>query len=117
MPVVTQLVGFVLLVVGVGGWLGTGQESMTALIPAVFGLPILLLGMLAERREAARRNAMHAALAIALLALLATAPVALGLGAMADASDAAVIQSWLTMAATLAYLVAGVRSFIVARRG
>jgi hypothetical protein len=115
-PVVTQLVGFVLLVIGIGTWLATGFESLTALIPAFFGLPILLLGLVAERREAARKHAMHGALLLALIALLATAPIALDIGPMGDASDAAVIESWLTAIVALVYLVVGVRSFVAARR-
>jgi hypothetical protein len=116
MAMVTQLVGFILLVIGAGTWLYVGMGEFTALIPAVLGLLLLLAGTLAERREAVRRHAMHAALLVALLGLLGTAPTALGTGAMGDASDTARIEAVLTAIALGAYLALGVRSFVGARR-
>lgn len=116
MPLATQLAGFVLLMIGIGSFLATGSEEFTALIPAVFGAVLLGAGVLAEKDPAKRRHAMHGALLVALLGLLATAPTAFGLGAMDDASDMAVIESWLTVVVCLVYLAAGVRSFVHARR-
>ena len=43
-----------------------GGISVTALIPAFFGLPLVVLGFLA-RSESIRRHAMHAAAALALV--------------------------------------------------
>lgn len=116
MSVVTQLVGFILLMLGIGTWLATGAEEFTALIPAFLGLPILLLGILADRNERARKHALHTALLLALIGLAGTLPTALGIGAMGDANDAAVIESLLTAVVCAVYLVAGVRSFVAARR-
>lgn len=116
MALVTQLVGFILLVIGTGTWLYVGLAEVTALIPAVLGLVLLAAGYLAERREALRMHAMHAALLVALLGLIGTAPTALGDGAMGGASETAQIEAVLTAIALLAYLGIGVRSFVVARR-
>ncbi|HII97513.1 MAG TPA: hypothetical protein HA276_07465, partial [Candidatus Poseidoniaceae archaeon] len=44
-PQLTQLVGGALVLEGVGFYLGTGMESLTALIPGFVGLPLLLLGV------------------------------------------------------------------------
>lgn len=115
MPVVTQLVGFILMMIGAGSFLASGME-ITALIPAVFGVALLAAGLLADKDEAKRRHAMHAALLVALVGVLATAPTALGVGAMDDASDMAKIEAALTAVLCLLYLAWGVRSFVTARR-
>lgn len=113
---VTQLVGFILLVIGAGTWLYVEFSDITALIPAFIGLLLLAAGRLAERNERMRMHAMHVALLIALLGLAGTAPTALGVGAMGDASDTATIEAALTAVALLVYLAFGVRSFVQARR-
>lgn len=113
---VTQLVGFILLVIGAGTWLYTGLSEVTALIPAVLGLVLLAAGTLAERNEALRMHAMHVALLVALLGLGGTVPTALGTGTMGDAGDTAQIEAVLTAVLLVVYLLIGVRSFVVARR-
>jgi hypothetical protein len=50
----------------------TGSKHPTALIPAALGLVIALLGAVALRGGAARKHAMHAAAAIALLGAVMT---------------------------------------------
>ena len=44
---VTIGLGVVLLALGLGSYFGSGRTSVTALIPAFFGLPLLALGWLA----------------------------------------------------------------------
>ena len=62
----TILFGVLLTLLGLGGYFLTGASSVTALIPAIFGVPLLVLGFLA-RSEPARKHAMHAAAAVALV--------------------------------------------------
>ena len=62
----TILFGVLLTLLGLGGYFLTGTSSVTALIPAIFGVPLLVLGFLA-RSEPARKHAMHAAAAVALV--------------------------------------------------
>lgn len=116
MPATTRLVGFLLIVLGIVGYLGTGQTSLTALIPAFFGAVFVLLA-LAARNESARRHAMHAAVAVGLLGLVATLSRLLpALGTPGALSRPAVL-SQLVMAVLLTYYVGkGVKSFIDARR-
>jgi hypothetical protein len=119
----TKLLGVALLVIGVGGYVLTGTESVTALIPAFIGLPVLALGLLAGRAQPGagqHRHAIHAALVLALLGLLGTLmnvaelPALLGGGPVER--PAAVVSSSLTALCCALYLVAGVRSFAAARR-
>ena len=47
MPKISLVVGILLVVQGVGFYVGTSSRSITALIPAFVGLPILVLGIVA----------------------------------------------------------------------
>ena len=107
---ITRIVGGVLLAVGLGGYLATDGAHVTALFPAVLGLAILVLGIVAGRTEAGP-HAIHAALALALLGGLGALPRAAGI---AD-GGAAAIASLLTAVVALGYVGVGVRSFIAAR--
>ena len=62
----TILFGVLLTLLGLAGYVLTGASSPTALIPVIFGLLLLALGLLA-RSEPMRKHAMHAAATIALL--------------------------------------------------
>jgi hypothetical protein len=57
--------GLLLIVLGVGAFVGTGSEHYTALIPAGFGLALLLLGVLALK-DNLRKHAMHLAAIVGL---------------------------------------------------
>ncbi len=68
---ITIGLGLVLIALGLGGYFGAGRASVTALIPAFFGLPLLILGLVAlnERR---RKTAMHIAAVLGLLGFVWT---------------------------------------------
>lgn len=107
---VTQLTGAVLILIGVGAYVVTDFESWTALLPAILGLLLVGLGLLAPR-IAAGQHAIHAALVLALLGALGSLP---RLGGLAE-GDGAAITSLLTVLVCAAYVAAGVRSFRNAR--
>ncbi|MEM8857269.1 MAG: hypothetical protein AAGD96_03055 [Chloroflexota bacterium] len=44
--IIIIVIGILLIVLGLYGRFGTGTTSMTALIPAFFGIPITILGIL-----------------------------------------------------------------------
>jgi hypothetical protein len=64
-PTVTFAIAMILL--GVVMYLGSGMGSVTALIPAFVGIPILLMGLLAAK---VRKPALIAALILAVLGFL-----------------------------------------------
>lgn len=66
MPSITIVFGILLTLLGLGGYFLTGTSSFTALIPALFGLLLLVLGFLA-RSDSVRKHAMHAAVTVALV--------------------------------------------------
>jgi hypothetical protein len=120
MPRITAGLGIVLIVLGLGGFLGTRMVSWTALIPAFFGLPLLVLGVLAARRRAWRPHLMHAAVALALLGLAGNVPALSKAGTLirggALERPSAVVLRCVMAVLCLAYAGLAVSSFISARR-
>jgi hypothetical protein len=118
MPRIT--IGFALayIAIGLGGFFLTGAEHKTALIPAVIGAVLLVLGLLGNK-ENLRMHVMHAALLLGLLAFLGTARGLAKLpAAFAGTAErpTAVYAQAATAVLSLVYLAFGVRSFIAARR-
>lgn len=111
----TRTFGLILIVLGLASYMLTGRTSVTALIPAFFGIVFVILALVA-RNESARKHAMHAAVALALLALLATLGRVVPAVLAGDLARPAVVAQ-LAMSALLAvYIALGVKSFKEARR-
>ncbi len=108
--------GVVLIALGVGGYFGTGRESWTALIPAGFGLPLLILGLVALQ-DARRKHAMHAAVVLGVLGFGGTAGglYTLLTGGEVDRPVAVAVKATMAVLC-LVYVVLCVGSFIAARR-
>jgi|SRR4051794_36299425 len=112
-------IGAALLVLGIAGFVGTGAVSPTALIPAGFGLVLLLLGMLA-RDERRRRMAMHIAVVVGLLGVLGAArglaPFFRMISGETVVRPTAVVAQVIMFGLCLVFEVLCVKSFIDARR-
>ncbi|MBS1792459.1 MAG: hypothetical protein JSS81_01325 [Acidobacteria bacterium] len=107
-----------LILLGVAGYVWgmiDGNASVTALIPAFFGIVIAILGAVAKSNENLRKHLMHAAVMIALIGFLVPAiRILMKLGSI---SFSAAFLSQLVMALLcLVFLVLGIQSFINARR-
>jgi hypothetical protein len=116
-PSLTIALGVALIIVGLAGYVLTGAVSLTALIPAAFGLLIAVAGLIA-RDPRMRKHAMHAAVLIALIGFLGSVRGVLQLGALFDgtaARPAAVVSQTIMAVLTLGYIVMAVRSFVQAR--
>lgn len=114
MPRITISIGVLLLLLGLGTFLATGQKNVTALIPAFFGLPLTLLGLVGLR-EGWRKHAMHGAALVGLLGALARPIQKTFAGQPPEISTAFVSQ--LVMALLCGTLVIlAVKSFVDARR-
>jgi hypothetical protein len=112
-------IGIALIILGLVGFFATHMVSVTALIPAFFGVVLALLGALA-RDPRKRKLVMHIAVAVGLAGFLGSVS---GLGRVArlvaggqiQRPAAAIAQS--IMAVLLGVFVAWcVKSFIDARR-
>jgi hypothetical protein len=118
MPRITVVFSLLYIALGLGGFFLTGAVHKTALIPAVIGAVLLVLGLLG-RNEKLRMHVMHAALLVGLLALLGTVSGLLKLPAAfagTAARPGAVYAQAATAVLSVVYLAFGVRSFIAARR-
>jgi hypothetical protein len=110
--------GLVLIALGVIGYAGSGGASVTALIPAIFGVVLAALGVLA-RNEAMRKHAMHGAVLVGLLGFLGSARGLLSLPALMSGGEiarpTAVIAQSVMAILMLLFVGLCVRSFINAR--
>jgi peptidoglycan/LPS O-acetylase OafA/YrhL len=122
MAKVTIVFGILLIVLGLVGFFGTGGIHYTALIPAWFGLALVLGGILAiSPSERRRKIFMHVNVTIGLVGLIGSVITALqGYGharSMGVDPDYIALAAKLTMAALLLiYVNLCVRTFIQARR-
>src|SRR3990170_3320328 len=117
MPSTTIALGVALIILGLAGYFLTGTASLTALIPAAFGLVIALSGLMA-RDERKRKHAMHAAVVVALLGFLGSIRGLVQIGGVFDgtaARPAAIVAQTIMAVLTLGYIVMAVRSFVKAR--
>lgn len=106
--------GAALIAVGLFGYFGSGMVSMTAMIPAAFGLLLALAGFLA-RDEARRKHAMHAAAVVGLLGVSAAIRPAKALSGGASINFGIAMQL-LTAGLSALFVGLCIRSFIAARR-
>ncbi|MBI1895683.1 MAG: hypothetical protein HYS04_03970 [Acidobacteria bacterium] len=111
--------GIALALLAVIGYVATGGVSLTALIPAAFGILLVVLGRVA-RDESKRRPAMHAAVLVALIGFAGTASGILNtfrlLSGVPVARPGAAVAQAIMALLTGAFVVLGVRSFLEARR-
>lgn len=119
MPQFTILVGGVLTALGAWAYYSSGGASITAAIPAFFGVPFLILGLLA-RQEKNLKLTMHIAAVLALLGLAGAARGIPGVitmmqGGEVERPTAAVVQTIMAVVCG-GFLGAAVKSFLDARR-
>jgi hypothetical protein len=121
MAKVTLVFAVLLVALGLIGYIGTGSQHVTALIPAWFGLALGVFGALSLSPSEARRKLFaHINVTIALLGFIAGAAETirgyLSAKAKGLVPDQVALASKLTMTGLLlVYVILCVRSFIAAR--
>jgi len=118
MPKITLIFSTLYIALGLAAFFLTGAVHKTALIPAYFGIVLLVLGLLGQK-ENLRKHVMHVALLVALLALFGTARSLLKLPSAFDGTAErpfAIYAQAATAVLSIAFLALGIRSFIQARR-
>lgn len=122
MAKVTLVFAALLIALGLIGYLGTGSQHMTALIPTWFGIALGVFGFLAiSPNESRRKLFMHVNVTIGLVGFLGAAAEAVRGFAHSRSvgiePDMIALASKLAMAGLLlVYVILCVRSFIAARR-
>jgi len=110
----TMLFGALLTALGVCGYLAAEQVSWTALIPTALGVLLLASGLLALK-QTFRRNAMHAAVFLALLGVVGTAHALVRLGQLV-LHDPGLVVECITAILCGVFLWLAIKSFLEARR-
>jgi hypothetical protein len=111
-PRIAILNGVVLSAWGVIAYFiqSSDPPSITALIPAFMGLPMLLLGLLSERNPTNRHHYMHACMVVALIMALGGARVVAG-----GMSWLAIVSHLLLLQVGVSFTIVGIMSFRHAR--
>jgi len=119
MPSAAIWTGRLLIIIGIIGYaygFYGGNASITAMIPAFFGIVLSVLGHIAKIKESLTKHVMHAAILIALLGFILP-----GWRIVSKLSEvtlsAAYVSQIAMMVVCLAFVLLGVRSFINARKG
>ena len=119
MQSLTVSLGILLGILGLASYFGTGQESITALIPLFFGIFFVIFGNLAKQ-EKLRKNMMHTAAGLALLGVLGTfgaLPKIIGILSGEEVARPLAIYAQTAMfMMCLVYLIRAVISFREARK-
>ena len=122
MAKVTLVFAALLIALGLAGFLGTGSQHPTALIPTWFGVALAVFGLLAMSPSEGRRKLfMHINVTIGLLGVLGAGARAMQSYIHASSSglapDKIALASQVTMAGLcLVYMILCINSFIAARR-
>ena len=113
-PRLTLLVGGALVVEGLGFYLGTGMTSMTSLIPAFFGIPLIAMSIMATRQPEKSHFWMHIAVVFGLLTFLGGLMGIKGL--VSNDLSASTVAQLLMIVIGGVYTFACIRSFTYARK-
>lgn len=118
MPSTSIISGVLLILIGIIGYVFSlidGNTSLTALIPAAFGLLLLIFGFVAKSNEKLRKHLMHAAVVVGLLGFLI--PTARLVSQLSNLKVSLAVLSQAAMALIcLFFVILSVQSFINARR-
>lgn len=114
-------IGILMIILGAGSFILTGAASATALIPAFFGIAFIGLGIMGIKKESMRKHVMHAALLLAILGIGGSFGGLVNvLGFLAgnelERPNAAYAQAVMALIC-IYFVIAGIRSFINARKG
>ena len=114
--------GVILVLLGVITYFAVASHASTSLIPAYFGLVLILLGALARTEDARKRMLwMHIAVTVGLVGAIiplvrATGKAIQMMQGVAVAHGPAVIEQMLMALICIIFVALCVRSFIAARR-
>nr|MBN2277620.1 hypothetical protein [candidate division Zixibacteria bacterium] len=118
MRLVTIVYAVLMILLGLIGYFGLGRISITALIPAFFGIVICLIALIAADPNRLK-HAMHISTALALIAFLATIgglyKMLIMLSGGGVVRPAATISQGIMALLSFLYVSMAVRSFVTAR--
>jgi len=112
-PNLAIISGSILILWGIFSYFVSNSDSPeTALIPSLFGTPLMILGVLSIRNESKKHHYMHASMIFALFSVLG------GLSIFRledDASDLTLASHIILLVAGIIFMIGGILSFRHAR--
>ena len=111
-PTIGIISGGILAAWGIFAYVYSGMESITAMIPAFMGAPILLFSLLASKMPEKRKLFMHIAVVFGLLSALC----GLRIVSLGDASTLVYVSHALLLIIGVKFTFVCVKSFIWARK-
>jgi hypothetical protein len=113
--------GTLLILLGIVGYVATGSQHPTALIPSILGVFFIFFGVMANTENAKKRMLwMHISVTVALLGFLSMIPADIDVLRLSRGAyfryPAAVEEKAVMSLLCLLYVLFCVRSFIAARR-
>lgn len=118
MPSTSIISGVLLILIGIIGYVFSivdGNTSLTALIPAAFGLLLVIFGFLAKSKESLRKHFMHATVLVGLIGFIV--PTARLVSQFRNIQVSLAVFSQAAMALIcLVFVILCVKSFIDARK-
>lgn len=118
MPKISIICGSLLILIGVAGYvmgMSSGNVSITALIPAFFGIVMAVLGAAANAKPDISKHLMHGSIVVALLGFIAVAVRLIPRLSGLDLSSPAVLSQLSMGAICLVFVILAIRSFASAR--
>lgn len=119
MAKLTIVYGVIFILMGLISYFGISSESITALIPAFFGIPMLLLGWIGLN-EKYLKHTMHGAAILILLGFFGTIGGLIKffkmLGGIQPERPAAVTVQAIMALFCIVFLIFAIKSFIDARK-
>ena len=118
MPTTAITSGVLLILIGIIGYIFSivdGNTSLTALIPAAFGILLAVLGFAAKSKENLRKHLMHVAVLVGLLGFII--PAARIISQLSNIKVSLAVLSQVAMSVVcLVFVILCVKSFIDARK-
>ncbi|MCX8105967.1 MAG: hypothetical protein N3D80_08875 [Ignavibacterium album] len=119
MPKFSIALGIIFIIMGLYGYFVISSESITALIPTFFGIPLLILGWLGLN-DKYLKHTMHAAAVLTLLGFIGTVGGLIKFFRMISGVEmerpAAVTVQAIMAILCLLFLIFAIKSFIDARK-
>jgi len=104
--------GSILILWGFFAYLSSSTGSFTSLIPSFFGLPLVVLGNLANKNTSNKHHYMHASMVIALISVIG----GLRILTAEDPSNLLIASHLILILVGTVFLVGGILSFRHARK-
>ena len=112
-PNLAIISGSILILWGIFSYFVSNSDSPeTALIPSLFGTPLMILGVLSIRNESKKHHYMHASMIFALISVLG----GLRIFQLEDASNLTLASHLILLVVGIIFMVGGILSFRHARK-